>query len=72
MGLFTPSPPQPTVQPVAAATPAPKRTDPEVTRAKLDQRRRSLANFGRGSTIATSVQGLQTEASGARKTLLGT
>lgn len=72
MGIFSKpkSPPPPPLPP--APPPPPKPTDPNVTRAKRDERRRAAGAIGRGSTILTGSQGLTTEASTARKTLLGT
>lgn len=72
MGIFS-GPSQPLAPQILNATqpPPPKTTDPQVGKARSDRKRRALANFGRSNTIATSPQGLPTQAPTARKTLLG-
>jgi hypothetical protein len=58
----TPPPPPP---------PAPKAQDPSVARNRNAERATTAALKGRDGTILTSGLGLTTEASAAKKTLLG-
>ena len=72
MGALFGGTPQPQVPPLPPKLPPPsRRTDAGVTKGKEDQRRRAAANFG-ARTVATSPQGISTEAATARKTLVGT
>jgi len=65
------TPPAPAPLP-APAPPAPTRVDPEVRKAKTQNRQRAALAAGRNSTIVTGSQGLSGESSGNAKTVLGT
>lgn len=73
MGIFS-GPKTPAPPPLPPAAPPPKKiTDPAVSKAKGDQRRRALGSVGRSNTFLTQggAQGLTSEANTARKSLLG-
>lgn len=70
MGAIFSGPPKPP-KPPAPPPPPPKVTDPAVSKAQTDQRKRAAAAFGFGSTILTSPQGI-TQAANTAKSLLGT
>lgn len=63
---LTPPPPLP-----PAPTPVPTKQDPAVLKARQRERRQAALSAGRGSTVLTSGLGLTTEASSAKKSLLG-
>jgi len=54
-----------------APPPIPTPVDPAITGVRENIRRRQAASGGRGKTIATSAQGLSTEAQTTNKSLLG-
>jgi hypothetical protein len=62
-----PAPPPPPPPPPPLPTPV----DESVRRVREVTRRRAHAAGGRQSTVATSAQGLSSEAQGTKKTLLG-
>ncbi len=68
-GSSSKAPPVPAVLP--PAPPQPKPASAKVKKAGKDQRSKARAALGRQSTILTSGQGLLTDASTSRKTLLG-
>ncbi len=56
---------------IKAASPQPTPASPKVKAAGQKQRNRARAALGRPSTVLTSGQGLLTDATTAKKTLLG-
>lgn len=66
----SPSIPAPPAPP-PAPPPLPKPVDPEVQKAREDERRRAKLAVGRSATILTGGQGLGAPAYTAGKTLLG-
>jgi len=66
------SSPAPAPAPLPApAPPAPTRADPEVKKAKTQNKQRAALAAGRNSTIVTGSQGLVSESTSGSKTLLG-
>ena len=72
MSIFSSAPKMPAPPPPPPAPPPPPTpVDEGVRRVRENIRRRAAVSGGRASTIATSAQGLSTEALTTKKTLLG-